>query len=160
MLGVNKSTMRTHITLDGMDRREIFKRVVESADRFGAGNPQQFRFFGSILSKCKPEEVFHGLLAVFVECPWDEKHFQRQEFAGRLLEKIRPLSPFELDVTIRQVLPMYDLSIEQVPYHFARVHGREKVLEVLDRLAKEDLSDQELTAIETMWWWLTGKKHG
>ena len=142
-----------------MDSREIFERVVESADRFGAGNPQQSRFFGSTLNKCAPEEVFRGLLAVFVECPLDEKHYARQELAGRLLAKIKPMYRFELEPTIRQVLSRYDLSIEQLPQHLARVHGREKVLEVLDQLAVAPLSDRELVAVRTMWWWLTGERH-
>jgi hypothetical protein len=142
-----------------MNRREIFERVVESADRFGAGNPQQSKFFGSTLNKCAPAEVFNGLLAVFVECPFDERHYYRQELAGRLLEKIKPMYRFELEPTIRAVLPRYDLSIEQLPQHFARVHGRKDVLDVLDRLAVASLPDQELVAVRTMWWWLTGERH-
>jgi hypothetical protein len=142
-----------------MDRREIFEKVVYSADRFGAGNPQQSKLFGSTLNHCVPEEVFHGLLAVFIECPLDERHYPRQELAGRLLEKIKPMYRFELEPTIRQVLSKYNLSIEQLPQHFVRVHGRDKVLEVLGRLAVESLPDRELASVRTMWWWLTGEKH-
>jgi hypothetical protein len=49
-----------------MNRDEIFERVVKSADDFGAGNPQQFQQFGTLLAKCRHEEIFYGLLKVFV----------------------------------------------------------------------------------------------
>jgi hypothetical protein len=48
--------------------------------------------------------------------------YPRQELAGRLLEKIKPMYRFELEPGIRAVLPRYNLSIEQLPQHFARDH--------------------------------------
>jgi hypothetical protein len=139
-----------------MNRREIFEKVVDSADRFGPRNPQQSRFFGSLLNKCSHEEIFYGLLAVFIECPIDEKHFQRQELAGRLLGKFRPNYKFDLESTLRAVLPNYNASIEQLPRHFAHVHGTFAVILALEKVAREDLTERERICVRTMRWWLTG----
>ena len=143
-----------------MNRRQIFEKVVDSADRFGPRNPQQSKLFGSLLNKCSHEEVLHGLLAVFIECPIDEKHFVRQELAGRLLEKMKPSFRFELEGTLRAVLPTYNLSIEQLPQHFARIHGLSKVIAMLDQVARDDLTDRERISVKTMRWWLTGSADG
>jgi hypothetical protein len=139
-----------------MNRREIFEKVVDSADRFGPRNPQQSRFFESLLNKCSHEEVFYGLLTVFIECPIDERHFQRQELAGRLLEKFRPSYKFDLESTLRAVLRNYNASIEQLPRHFAHVHGTCAVIVALDKVVREDLTEREKSCVRTMRWWLTG----
>jgi hypothetical protein len=65
-----------------MDREQIYQRIIESADRFGPNNPQQFQLFGSMLAKCNPEEVFWGLTLVFQR----SIAYNHQELAGRLLE--------------------------------------------------------------------------
>ncbi len=139
-----------------MNRLEIFETVVDSADRFGARNPQQSKYFGSRLNKSSPEEVFYGLLAVFIECPIDERWFQRQELAGRLLEKTKPSYHFELESTLRAVLPNYNASVEQLPQHFARIHGISAVVATLDKVERDNLTGREQTCIKTMRWWLTG----
>lgn len=51
-----------------MKRDEVLAAVLQSADRFGADNPQQLAFLRSRLGRCAPAEVFAGLFAVFVEC--------------------------------------------------------------------------------------------
>jgi len=136
-----------------MDRNEIRERVLASADRFGAGNQQQFRLLGSLLSKCQPAETSAALLSVFTDLPRDDKHFQRQELAGRLLEKMKPLTSFDLEATARAALPNYNPSIEQLPYHFVRVHGLQAVLDTLEKIALT-AEARELSCIKTMQWWL------
>ncbi len=137
-----------------MNRDEIFERVVKSADDFGAGNPQQFQQFGTLLAKCRHEEIFYGLLKVFVDCPHDSKLFSRQELAGRLLIKMKPYYKFDLHTTIKSVLPNYNPSIEQLPYYFVVMYGLDTVLKAFDVIESEPLSEREKACITTMRWWL------
>ena len=126
-----------------MNRKEIFAKVVESADRFGAGNPQRFKLLGSLLARGSPEEVFLGLLAVFVECPRDDKHLQRQKLAGRLLAEMNPGFGFELAPAVRAALQNYHPSIEQLPQHFARAHGLAAVQAAFKKIEDEELNERE-----------------
>lgn len=140
-----------------MNAAEIFAKVVGSAERFGSSNPQQLKQLSSLLGKCAPNEVLLGLLRVFTECPEDDMHFQRQELAGRLLEKITPECTFALEPTVRAVVVNYNLSIEQLPLYFARIHGKEVVTSVLNKLLLEMPNEKTKRSLETMLWWLRGR---
>jgi hypothetical protein len=138
-----------------MKRDEIRTAVLESADRFGADNPQQLAFLQSRLSRCAPAEVFVGLFAVFIESTPRASRSQRQELAGRLLATAEPTKQFDLIECIRASLPCYDLSVEQLPLYFGRVLGNEAVIDALAFVqSTEGLSDAEIAAARTMRWWL------
>lgn len=138
-----------------MKRDEVLAAVLQSADRFGADNPQQLAFLRSRLSRCAPAEVFAGLFAVFVEGAPKEFRSQRQELAGRLLDTAEPTKEFDLVECVRASLPSYDLSVEQLPQYFARVLGKQAAIDALASVqATEGLSDGEIAAARTMRWWL------
>ncbi|MDP9603293.1 UNVERIFIED_ORG: hypothetical protein J2W38_003082 [Variovorax paradoxus] len=138
-----------------MKRDEIRTVVLQSADRFGADNPQQLAVLRSRLSRCAPAEVFAGLFAVFIEGAPKELRYQRQELAGRLFDTAEPTNQFDLVECIRASLPCYDLSVEQLPLYFVRVFGKDAVINVLVSVQSiEDLSDAEIAAARTMRWWL------
>ncbi len=142
-----------------MDSEQIYQRIIESAERFGPGNPQEFKLFGSLLSKCNPKDVFAGIILVFSRSEVEANNFPKQELAGRLLDKMKPATKFDIEATIRSILPAYNPSIEQLPYHFARIHGKEAVLGQLLALEKEDLDERSRGSSETMRWWLDGKNN-
>ena len=138
-----------------MKRNEILTAVLQSADRFGADNPQQLALLRSRLSRCAPAEVFAGLFAVFIENAPKELRFQRQQLAGRLLDTAEPTKEFDLLECIRACLPSYDLSVEQLPQYFSRVLGKQATIDALaSAQANEDLSEAEVAAARTMRWWL------
>jgi hypothetical protein len=70
-----------------MDREDIYRRVIEVAERFGPGNPQEVKLLSSQLTKCEAAEVFAGLLLVFSRSVPTEANYPKQELAGRMLEK-------------------------------------------------------------------------
>jgi hypothetical protein len=137
-----------------MDRNEIFDIVAMSADKFGARNPQQFKLLHSRLSKADDDEVFHGLLGLFIEVSSPDKNVERQELAGRLLEQCCPQASFDLAATMQDVLPNYELSVEQLPYYFAAIHGVAAVVETLENFESKSPSANTLRAIQTMAFWL------
>lgn len=73
-----------------MNRIEISKIIADSADRFGARNPQQFNFLLSRFTKNFADELGHGLLDLFCTAPDGHKNSERQELAGRLLVALSP----------------------------------------------------------------------
>lgn len=141
-----------------MDREQIFQRVVESAERFGPRNPQEFRLLESQLSKCSAEEIFYGLLFVFSRSEVGVPNFSRQELAGRLLEKLNPNYKFELSTALRSVIEAFNPSVEQLPMHFARVYGKEKLLNELSYIEREPTTERAQVGIETIRWWLSCSK--
>lgn len=145
-----------------MNREQIFREVAESAERFGCGNPQQFKLLVSKLSQSSPEEVVHGLLLVFARSEPGSANFQRQELAGRLLARVKPKFNIELGPTLRAVLPAYNPSIEQLPMFLAEAFGTSAVTEELLQVEAEGLSSRTHAAARTMRWWLngSGEAHG
>ncbi|CAN7557025.1 hypothetical protein [Variovorax paradoxus] len=138
-----------------MKRDEVLTTVLQSADRFGADNPQQFAFLRSRLSRCPSDEVFAGLFAVFVERAPKELRSPRQELAGRLLDTAEATVAFDLVECIRASLPIYDLSVEQLPRYFGRVFGKQAAINALVFIESiDDLNETEAAAARTMRWWL------
>ena len=139
-----------------MNREHIRADVVETARRFGYRNPQEGKRLERIVTRTELPEAVHGLLAVFTEPTGSSSVSNEQELAGRLLA-VLPALPAEsvpLDAVLRAALPHYDRSVEQFPCYLARVHGDSQVIERLDALLQEHLTDGQRAAAETMAWWL------
>jgi hypothetical protein len=141
-----------------MNRAAVAQLVLESAARFGDGNPQQFRFLVSRFSKDDPLEVLSGLIQVFTVGPAAPEGSDAQELAGALLTHLKPRGEIQLESVIRAALPRYELSVEQFPQFLAATAGTDKVLQVLNGLDSADLSTQEARARDTMLYWLQGHK--
>jgi hypothetical protein len=141
-----------------MDREQIYQSVIEFANRHVAFSPQEDHRWGSLLAKCKPVEVFWGLILVFQR----SKSTQHQEIAGYLLDKMRPRLRLDYLVDLGEVLlsviDNWNVSVEQLPVHLSRVYGKEAFLQELSIMSKESLPEGSLRyrKIETMGWWLTG----
>jgi len=139
-----------------MNRTDVAQLVRDSAARFGDRNPQQLRQLKDRLSKAASIEVARGLLDVFASGESPPQGSPAQELAGALLAVTEPVAPNELQTYIRAVLPRYELSVEQLPLFLARAVGTKRVLETLEHIELEKLSEGERKASETMRFWLRG----
>jgi hypothetical protein len=137
-----------------MDREDIYRRVVEVAERFGPGNPQELKQLSSQLRKLPPTEVLAGLLLVFTRSEANESNYPKQELAGRMLEKLNPKAPIDLFETIRSLLPGYNPSIEQVPQYLAGQFGKDAVIKELTFIESEEGDSRASASAKTMRWWL------
>jgi len=61
-----------------MDREDIYRRLIETAERFGAGNPQQLKLLRSEFEKSRPAELLAGILLVFSRSELPEGNYQKQ----------------------------------------------------------------------------------
>jgi hypothetical protein len=137
-----------------MDREDIYRRVLEIAERFGPDRPQEVRLLSSQLTKCQPVEVLAGLLLVFTRSEPAESNYRKQELAGRMLEKLNPKAQIDLRSTLREVLPAYNVSIEQVPQYLAGRCGEDLVIQQLQLFEAEAHDPRATAAAKTMRWWL------
>lgn len=137
-----------------MNSDAIAKLVTESAERFGDHNPQQFQQLCLRLRKAEPGEVLRGLLAVFAQGKPPPKGSAAQELAGRLLVEVAPRATLELKPVLRQVLPQYELSVEQLPLYLAILCGQDAVVQALSELSHEPHPKAIHRALETMMFWL------
>ena len=131
--------------------------MVETADRFGSGNPQQLKLLSSQFAVAQAEEVVAGLFLVFSRSDPTSPTFQRQELAGRILGKLNPKVAVDLRQRLREVLPAYNPSIEQVPQYLESRCGRPAVLEELRRIEAEQPGSRTAASARTMRWWLKDK---
>ena len=137
-----------------MDREDIYRRLVEIAERYGAGNPQQLKLLRSEFEKSRPDEVLAGILLVFSRSEPTEGNYQKQELAGRMLERLNPAAPLDLAQALRDVLPAYNPSIEQVPQYLAGRCGKEAVIQELLRFESHEQGSRASGCAKTMRWWL------
>jgi len=130
---------------------KIFQSVTESADKYGAHNPQQEKQLLFVLKKCEGQEIYRGLINVFLE-----KHnniSQRQELAGKLLYSLAPDTDKNYKNDIISCLGNYELSVEQLPYFFIKKLGKNGFEELINKIQVKELSEREKEALETMKYW-------
>lgn len=137
-----------------MNRYDISRRVHAIADRFGADNPQEFRLLSSQLARAEPDEVVAGLLLAASGGNPDQSNSDRQELAGRLLATLNPQGELDLARSLREILPAYDLSVEEIPRYLAGRCGREAVLSELRLIESTCLDTRTAASAKTMRWWL------
>jgi hypothetical protein len=142
-----------------MNSDDITSLVAASASRFGFRDRQQVELLESRLRKAEQSEVLSGLVAVFCQGEPTQSNSDAQELAGRLLASLRPIGPLDLQATLRNALPRYDLSVEQFPVHLAALCGLAAVNSVLQALSQEPISEKERRALETMNFWLRNREH-
>ena len=130
---------------------KIFQSVTESADKYGAHNPQQEKQLLFVLKKCEGQEIYRGLINVFLE-----KHnnfSQRQELAGKLLYNLSPDTDKNYEKDIISCLGNYELSVEQLPYFFIKKIGKNGFEKLVNKIQVKELSEKEKEALETMKYW-------
>lgn len=129
---------------------EITNRIVDAADNYSPSNPQQLKLLHTALCHAVPKEVYFGIMATF-RVP----RFGPQEVAGRLLIGIKPRPRQSLETIVRDLLPTWDLSVEELPWYLAEKFGANELRATLDALEVEDSrTEQELVAIRTFRFWL------
>ena len=131
------------------DAHDIEIRIRRAAERWPSVNPQEFENLARMIGQLPPEERLAPLLGVFVNPPPDA--YPSQEYAGQLLMQLKPQCPHPVDATLRQVLPRWNRSVEQLPLYLREVFGLDAVLGSLDRLADEGVDPHRL---DTLRHWL------
>jgi hypothetical protein len=137
-----------------MDREDVYRRVIETAERFGPGNPQQLKLLCSQFASARPDELLAGLLLVVSRDDPSAPAYQRQELAGRILATLRPRASVDLARCLREVLPAYNPSIEQIPQYLEARCGKQAVLDELRLIESEQPETRTAASSRTMRWWL------
>jgi hypothetical protein len=101
------------------------------------------------------EVVFDALYGVFLDDQLLDNRLHFQQLAGRCLLFLLPLNNHELGDLIYKSLKGWDRSVEELPWYFFKIYGKEEVLKKLDEIGiKYNLSDNEQSKIETYRYWL------
>lgn len=141
-----------------MSAKEITTLVAERASRFGDRNPQQFEQLLARLKKAPEVEVAKGLIRVFTDGQPPPAGSASQELAGALLASLLPNAELDLMSVLRASLPRYELSVEQLPQYLSHKFGQSEVLAALEMIEQEALPESEQRALETMRFWLGGRR--
>jgi hypothetical protein len=137
-----------------MDREQIYQEIINS---FEPVDPQEDHRWGSMLAKCRPEEIFWGCIFVF-----QRGNINDQSIAGYLLNKMKPkVKPNfsdNLGEVLRSVIDDWNVSVPELPRYLAISYGKEAVLQELSIMAEESLPEGSLRyrKVGTMRWWITG----
>jgi hypothetical protein len=140
------------------NKDKIISNIRNAVDTLGRVDWQRLRQWNRVLQDSSPEEVFEALYSIFTDETRPAQRFLDQEYAGKLLWSIKPPCAKEPVDTIRAVLRNYDFSIEELPWYFAEIYGQETVVEVLNRLKQEKLSEKEQVSVKTFLFWLRTKE--
>jgi hypothetical protein len=74
--------------------------------------------------------------------------------AALLLHEIKPACPISCKEALRGLFGNWDVSIEEVPWYLRDVFGRQRVLEVVQEMLHEPLTDQQKSRLRTIGYWL------
>src|SRR5688572_1563322 len=138
------------------DKQTIINKIYEAIDRKLG---QRYSQLLNLLRKRNPEEVFEILYFIVIDNGRPpEKKMWDQEWAGSLLFELQPICPIDPKIAIYTILKHYDFSVEEIPWYFADILGKEKVLSILNELELEQLSEYEIQSLNTFRYWLKPTK--
>lgn len=135
-----------------LNRQTIVETVSNSADLYGASNPQQLNELLRSLANASDNELFFGLFSFFYD-PAIQSSFERQQLAGTLLYELCPVCPLKLDGAIYAIPTHWNLSVEEVPWYFCKVFGKNVVEIFLVELIPEVESGSVKKSFEALLYW-------
>ncbi|GAB1266626.1 hypothetical protein [Aurantivibrio infirmus] len=136
------------------DRQTIVEKIRDSADKYGDSNPQQMKQLLFGCEKASERELFFGVFSFYYDPELQENSFARQEVAGKILFKLKPACPVELDGFIYAIPKYWNLSIEEVPWYLCKVFGKNEVEAFLKELIPS-VNDGELQrSFKTLLFWV------
>ena len=141
-----------------MDRQTIIEKIRDSADRYGASNPQQIKQIISSFGNAAERELFFGLFSFFYDPSLQENSCQRQQLAGTILFEISPPCPLEMDGAIYAVPKYWDLSVEELPWYLCNIFDKTRVCEFLEELLPSVEEGEVKRSFKTMLFWANGYK--
>ena len=139
-----------------MDRQTIIEKIRNSADSYGSSNPQQIKQLTSSCKNVSARETFFGLFSFFYDPALQENAYQRQQLAGKILFKVAPECPLELDGVIYAAPKYWDLSIEELPWYICKVFGKYKVQKFLEELLPNVEEGEIKQSFKTLLFWVNG----
>ncbi len=136
------------------DSKTIVRRIYAAVDDLQRMDEQRLKQFIAAM-RCRPaEEAFDALIGVFADSSREQTRYLDQEYAGRLLLAVQPPCACDVRNVVRRVLRTWDVSVEQLPLYFEAVAGRDAVLQALQHLENQPLSEGEQHAIRSFRYWL------
>jgi hypothetical protein len=125
----------------------FLERLDRACQTWGEVNPQEFAQLVRELERLPSPLRFDALAQAFAD-----DHYLKQEYVGRILVQLNPTCPRPLSELLPQLLPGWNLSIEQLPRYLAGVFGHAALLDALDTVDRNGAQGQAKT--KTIRYWL------
>jgi hypothetical protein len=132
--------------------QELLEKATTAEEFIG---PHQIEAWAEILRQRPAPEVFEALLGVFAV-----RDGMAQQAAGELLLAVRPACTLPIPEAIRQILPTWNVSVEEVVEYFEALFGREELLRALDEVGSQHLPEREQVALDTIHYWISAFSQG
>lgn len=116
-------------------------------------NPQELAHLGRDLQRVPPRSQFELLATAFFE-----NDFLGQSYAGKLLVQLSPPCPHVLSQVLPQLLPGWNLSIEELPFYLANTFGQDALLAALEEVDAQRSPGYSKT--RTVRYWLRARRIG
>jgi hypothetical protein len=129
--------------------QDVENEIQISAAKASENGNQRLQQLITILAKVDSEIIVEGIIRVFER--GQRSDLLDQEYAGRILEAINPLSNKALNEILNRTLKGWDKSIEQFPLWLKNNYGIETILATIAVL---ELSELEKDKLRTVKWWL------
>lgn len=95
---------------------DVAREILISSDKSNELGDLRIRQLIHILPKVNSELIVEGVIKVLENDTRPEKHSQDQEFAGKVLENVKPKTESNLKNLLLRVLKNWDKSVEQFPF--------------------------------------------
>lgn len=130
---------------------EVEREILTSSDKYKELGDLRIRQLIHILPKVNPEIVVEGVIRVLEKGGGADTYSQDQEFAGKVLESIKPKSQKNPTEVLQRVLKNWDKSVEQFPFWLRDNYGIDKLKETFSELELVEVESDKLRIIK---WWL------
>lgn len=133
---------------------DLKNEIYISSDKFEDIGDLRIRQLIKILPKISDQIIVEGIIKIFESDQRKGKWYLDQEFAGKVLNLIKPKSKKDSKELLKRILKNWDKSIEQLPIWFAQIYGFNGIMTALSDLENSGISNLEKDKINTMKYWI------
>jgi len=130
---------------------DVEREILISSSKYKELRDLRIRQLIHILPKVDSEIIVEGVIRVLETGGGADKSSEDQEFAGKVLESIKPKSQRDVKEVLQRVLYNWDKSVEQFPFWLRDNYGIEKLKETFPELKLNEVENDKLKTIK---WWL------
>lgn len=129
---------------------DVEREIIISVGQYGEHQSLRARQMAYVLQRADAEIIVEGIIRIF-ERGSNADNFLEQEFAGQILDIVRPKPQKLLKKVLQRTLKGWNKSVEQFPFWLRDNYG----IETLEKtFADLELTETENDKLQTIKWWL------
>ncbi len=133
------------------DLKKEFYISVDLLDKIG---DLRIRQLMERLTKVSDDIIVLGIIKIFENTERPNTQYVDQEYAGKILEKLKPKANIDLGLVLKSTIQNWNKSVEQFPFWLKENCGIDELKDKLAEFENQNPTELESDKLKSFKWWL------